>query len=195
MLNYVKFKIKLLNISISLASNSQALDQKFSWLIMSEFVETIWDDSNIKIVLEKIEGYKSDFAKYEHEICQLDIIRGKLEVFKTSIQKRSDRNTQHCTNNEIHPPGWNCGLVNIKKNSKSKESKVTKHIHNQKEKPITIHGKALNQLETDDLVNYINGNYKEDNSNKNNINSNNAKGKKNKKKNKNIGMLNIKIYL
>jgi|JI10StandDraft_1071094.scaffolds.fasta_scaffold866831_2 hypothetical protein len=93
-------------------------------------------------------------------------------------------NPQSWQNNEVHPPGWNWGLAQFKKkSSKAKETRVSKPIGNQKEKPIIVDGKALNQLETDDLINYINGNYKED-STKNN---NNNKGKKHKKKSKNNG--------
>lgn len=157
---------------------------------MSEFTETIWEDKNLKIVVEKIMQSKEDLAEYEHEMCQLIILSGKLDEIRNSIQRRPDRNvhsninSQHWTNNEVHPPGWNCALAHLKKkNVKAKEVKPTKMVVNQKEKPITVDGKALNQLETDDLINYINGNYKEDSSK----NNNNNKGKKNKKKNKNSG--------
>lgn len=51
-----------------------------------------------------------------------------------------------------------------------------------KEKPILVNGKELNQMETDDLIDYINGNSKENNINKSNTNGK----KKNKKKKKTV---------
>ena len=128
---------------------------------MSEFTETIWEDKNLKIVVEKILQSKEDLAEFEHEMCQLIILSGKLDEIRNSIQRRPDRNTQsninpqQWQNNEMHPPGWNCGFAHFKKkSSKIKETKATKPIGNQKEKPIIVDGKALYQLETDDLINY-----------------------------------------
>ena len=68
---------------------------------MSEFTETIWDDPNLKIVIDKILQNKKDLSKFENEMFQLAIISGKLDEIRLSIQRRPDKgansnlNAQH----------------------------------------------------------------------------------------------------
>ena len=70
--------------------------------------------------------------------------------------------------------------------SLKRQSLKNKPKGNQKEKPILVNGKELNEMETDDLINYINGKPSGGGNSKSN---NNSKGKKNKKKkNKNTSM-------
>lgn len=72
-----------------------------------------------------------------------------------------------------------------KRRTKKSISRLNKFKGKGKDKPILVNGKELNQMETDDLINYING---KGNSSESKNKSNN-KGKKNKKskKNKNQG--------
>jgi hypothetical protein len=60
---------------------------------MTEFVESIWDDRNIKIVIEEIVQNKDDLTDYEAEMKQMVNISSKLEEITQSIQIKPDDST------------------------------------------------------------------------------------------------------
>ena len=66
------------------------LDHTFYLLIMTEFVESIWDDRNIKIVIEEIIQNKDDLSKYKAEMGQMVSISAKLEEITQSIHIKQD---------------------------------------------------------------------------------------------------------
>ena len=108
------------------------LDNTFYLLIMTEFVESIWEDRNIKIVIEEIIQNKDDLIKYESEMKQMISISSKLEEITQSIQIKQDDNIKsESDNNKLWSEwgshhhsdfGWNKKSQKKKKN-KQKECK------------------------------------------------------------------------
>lgn len=75
-------------------NNASTLDKTFHLLIMTEFVESIWGDRNIKVVIEEIFQNKDYLVDYEKEITQMTIIKEKLGVISQSIQMKTDTSSK-----------------------------------------------------------------------------------------------------
>ena len=103
------------------------LDNTFYLLIMTEFVESIWEDRNIKIVIEEIIQNKDDLIKYESEMKQMISISSKLEEITQSIQIKQDDNIKSESDNNKLWSEWgshhhsDCGWN--KKSQKKRKNK------------------------------------------------------------------------
>jgi len=87
-------------------NNASTLDKTFHLLIMTEFVESIWGDRNIKVVIEEIFQNKDYLVDYEKEITQMTIINEKLGVISQSIQMKTDTSSK--SDSGTHSP-WGEG--------------------------------------------------------------------------------------
>lgn len=63
-------------------NSSEELKKTFYLLIMTEFVETIWDDENIKMLIQEIFQHQDKFERYQEEIDQLLEIDKNLQEVK-----------------------------------------------------------------------------------------------------------------
>ena len=178
-------------------NSSESLKKTFNLLIMTEFDENIWQDRNIKIVIEEIMQHPECMPNHKSKLDEIIRINESLEKIKKSYNKQ-DNSTPKQTKkqnfteieNEISSQNSNiCACPKCSKPQLPKKKKVKprmEHPHakpTKKEKTIMVNGKQLNDLETDELINYING---ESNQNKPNNNVNKTKAKPAKKKVKGV---------
>jgi len=143
---------------------------------MTEFVETIWDDNNIKVVIEEILRNQKDLSNYAADVEKMMEISEKLndisQKYNKSYDSKSDSSHTMCSSECLHEGTWgdkrisktqknNKKTTNLKQEKTKGKNKVKKSKHKgkkKKEKPILVNGKPLNDMETDELINYINGN-------------------------------------
>ena len=107
---------------------------------MTEFVESIWDDRNIKIVIEEIVQNKDDLWKYDTEMKQMESISTKLEEITQSIHiKPEDSTTSDSDKNSIcsdwgthhhSDSSWNKKSQKKKKNKQKDWGIPVKHLSN-----------------------------------------------------------------
>lgn len=71
---------KIVEVWKEMLNGSNDLKQTFYLLIMTEFVETIWTDNNIKLLVEEIIKHKEELKKFENEFNKLIDIGNKLEA-------------------------------------------------------------------------------------------------------------------
>ena len=75
-------------------NNSQSLKKTFNLLIMTEFVEMIWADRNIKIVIEEIVQNKDELSKYQEDLNEMVSINKNLELITQSFMTKNDVNSK-----------------------------------------------------------------------------------------------------
>lgn len=76
-------------------NSSDELKKTFYLLIMTEFVETIWDDENIKMLIQEIFQHQDKFERYQEEIDQLlEIDKNLQEIKRKCGGSKADTDTQ-----------------------------------------------------------------------------------------------------
>lgn len=78
-------------------NSSSELKKTFYLLIMTEFVESIWSDSNMKIVIEEIVTFKDYLKPYVKEVDELLEINKKLEEVTQNYGNKSDTKSDNDT--------------------------------------------------------------------------------------------------
>ena len=71
---------KIVEVWKEMLNGSADLKQTFYLLIMTEFVETIWTDGNIKLLVEEIIKHKEELKKFENQFNEFIEIGNKLEI-------------------------------------------------------------------------------------------------------------------
>jgi hypothetical protein len=149
-------------------NSSDSLKKTFNLLIMTEFDENIWSDRNIKIVIEEIIQHSECLLMHKDKLTEIIKINECLEHIRQSYNKQ-DSNAKPKKENkiiesEINNPNSTictcpkCSKPTIAKKRKSKTRPEYAPIKShKKEKSVMVNGKNLNDLETDELINYING--------------------------------------
>jgi len=137
-------------------NGSHSLERTFNLLIMTEFEENIWSDKNIKVIIEEIQKNKELFTNYN---SNLDTISETLEKIKIPYTKTdSNENSTDCSScsDDGYYKTHNCNKKKQRK-EKKKKTKEPKREKSKKPKPVLINGKEPNEMDTEDLINYING--------------------------------------
>lgn len=152
-------------------NSSESLKKTFNLLIMTEFDENIWQDRNIKIVIEEIMQHPECMPKHKKKLDEIIKINESLEKIKKSYNKQDSTTPKQVKKqnfteieNEISSQNSNiCACPKCSKPQLPKKKKVkprVEHPHakpSKKEKTVMVNGKHINDLEDEELINYING--------------------------------------
>lgn len=127
---------KVVEVWKPMLNNSASLKKTFNLLIMTEFVETIWSDDNIKVLMDEIVKNKDYLTQYQKELNDLMAINKNLERMTGYLNKQEaapkpdqeeyspteeDAGHHSTTCHQCHKPHFP-----KKKKAKSKETKPQK---------------------------------------------------------------------
>lgn len=98
--------VKIVDVWKEMLNNSDDLQNTFYLLIMTEFVETIWDDNNIKVVIEEILRNQKDLSNYAADVEKMMEISEKLndisQKYNKSYDSKSDSSHTMCSSECLH---------------------------------------------------------------------------------------------
>lgn len=102
-------------------NSSDNLKKIFNLLIMTEFVDTIWNDENIKIVIEEILTHTSDLSAYDKEVVQLVEISEKLDKI---VQDYKNNQNSKANEEESSEDGYSTQDTNEEEPQKDAKKKA-----------------------------------------------------------------------